>query len=106
MRSPISASPTSRCRRPRNASGARFIAMVLFQAQIPLEHNSRNRELISKRTPGGDTMTDLRVVTAEGSDAILEDAAVQDFAADLRGKLLQPGDGEYDAARIVWNGMI
>jgi FAD/FMN-containing dehydrogenase len=51
-------------------------------------------------------MTDLRIVTAEGSDAILEDAAVQHFAAELRGKLLQPGDGEYDAARIVWNGMI
>src|SRR5258708_13190540 len=54
----------------------------------------------------GDTMTDLRIVTSEGSDAILEDAAVQHFAAELRGKLLQPGDGEYDAARIVWNGMI
>src|SRR5437870_3321389 len=51
-------------------------------------------------------MTDLRFVTAEGPDAILEDAAVQHFAAELRGKLLQPGDGEYDAARIVWNGMI
>ena len=51
-------------------------------------------------------MTDLRIVTAEGSDAILEDAAVQHFAAELRGKLLRPGDGEYDAARIVWNGMI
>src|SRR5437660_5273048 len=51
-------------------------------------------------------MTDLRIVSAEGSDAILEDAAVQQLAAELRGKLLQPGDGEYDAARIVWNGMI
>ena len=32
-------------------------------------------------------MTDLRVITAEGSDAILEEAAVADFAAGLRGPL-------------------
>src|SRR5713226_4626760 len=51
-------------------------------------------------------MTDLHVVTAEGSDAILEEAAVHDFAAGLRGRLLRPADGGYDEARTVWNGMI
>ena len=51
-------------------------------------------------------MTDLRVVTTEGSDAILEEAAVHDFAANLRGSLLHPGDSGYDEARKVWNGMI
>jgi FAD/FMN-containing dehydrogenase len=51
-------------------------------------------------------MTDLRVTTTEGTDAILEEAAVHDFAANLRGPLLRPGDGGYDAARRVWNGMI
>ena len=51
-------------------------------------------------------MTDLHVVTAEGSGAILEEAAVADFAAGLRGPLLRPGDGQYDEARKVWNGMI
>ncbi len=51
-------------------------------------------------------MTDLHIVTAEGSGTILEEAAVQDFAAGLRGKLLRPGDGTYDEARVVWNGMI
>jgi FAD/FMN-containing dehydrogenase len=51
-------------------------------------------------------MTDLRVITAEGPDAILEEAAVADFAASLRGPLLQPGDPGYDEARTVWNGMI
>jgi hypothetical protein len=38
--------------------------------------------------------------------AILDDAAVQDFAARLRGELIQPGDVVYDEARKVYNGMI
>ena len=51
-------------------------------------------------------MTDLRVVTTDGGDAIVESAAVQKFAESLRGWLLHPGDGGYDDARKVWNGMI
>ena len=51
-------------------------------------------------------MTDLRLITTAGTDAILEEAAVHDFAADLRGPLLRPGAGGYDEARKVWNGMI
>ena len=51
-------------------------------------------------------MTDLRVTTIEGADAIIEEAAVQSFADSLRGRLLRPGDGGYDEARTVWNGMI
>ena len=51
-------------------------------------------------------MTDLRVITTEGADAILEEAVVQNFGASLRGPLLRPGDGGYDEARKVWNGMV
>jgi FAD/FMN-containing dehydrogenase len=51
-------------------------------------------------------MTDLRVTTSNGTDAILEEAAVQNVAAALRGQLLRAGDGNYDEARKVWNGMI
>jgi FAD/FMN-containing dehydrogenase len=51
-------------------------------------------------------MTDLRIATGNGNDVILEEATVQDFAAQLRGPLLRPGDAGYDAARGVWNGMI
>jgi FAD/FMN-containing dehydrogenase len=36
----------------------------------------------------------------------LEEAAVQEFAADLRGELIRPEDDGYDAARAVFNGMI
>jgi len=52
------------------------------------------------------TMTDLRVIATDGAAAILEEAAVQTFAESLRGRLLHPGDGGYDDARKVWNGMI
>ena len=51
-------------------------------------------------------MTDLRFITTTGTDAILEEATVQNFADSLRGPLLQPGEGGYDEARKVWNGMI
>ena len=51
-------------------------------------------------------MTDIRVITRDGGDTILEEATVNDFAADLRGPLLRPGDDGYDEARKVWNGMI
>jgi hypothetical protein len=34
----------------------------------------------------------------------LEEAAVQEFAANLRGKLLRPEDDGYDATRAVFNG--
>jgi FAD/FMN-containing dehydrogenase len=33
-------------------------------------------------------------------------ADIADFRANLRGRLLQPGDVGYDSARLVWNGMI
>ena len=51
-------------------------------------------------------MTDLRVITGDGADSILGEATVSDFAANLRGPLLRQGDGGYDEARKVWNGMI
>jgi FAD/FMN-containing dehydrogenase len=51
-------------------------------------------------------MRDLRVITSDGGEAILKSTAVQSFADSLRGRLVQPGNGEYDEARRVWNGMI
>ena len=51
-------------------------------------------------------MADVRMVTAEGGDIIIEAPVLQKFADGLRGRLLQPGDGGYDEARRVWNGMI
>jgi FAD/FMN-containing dehydrogenase len=55
---------------------------------------------------GAGNMRDLRVITSDGGEAILKSTAVQSFADSLRGRLVQPGNGEYDEARRVWNGMI
>jgi FAD/FMN-containing dehydrogenase len=51
-------------------------------------------------------VTDLRIITTEGSDKILEEATVQTLADGLRGRLVRPGDSSYGEARKIWNGMI
>src|SRR3990172_2340289 len=38
--------------------------------------------------------------------AMLTEQAIQSFRASLRGKLVQPGDADYDAVRALYNGMI
>src|ERR687885_155219 len=51
-------------------------------------------------------MEGLRVATTTGADAVLEEAAVEEFKAGLRGELLGPGEEGYEEARTVWNAMI
>ena len=51
-------------------------------------------------------MVDLRVTTITGVDSVLKEAVVEEFKGSLRGALLRPGDGGYDDARSLWNGMI
>src|SRR5205823_3472657 len=40
------------------------------------------------------------------NSSVLGEGTIQDFKVSLRGRLLQPGDEGYDAARHLWNGMI
>ncbi|MBV8738225.1 MAG: FAD-dependent oxidoreductase, partial [Alphaproteobacteria bacterium] len=51
-------------------------------------------------------MRALRVTTSGGGEAIFDDAAVQEFAASLRGPLLCQGNDGYDEARRLFNDMI
>jgi FAD/FMN-containing dehydrogenase len=49
-------------------------------------------------------MVDQQVTTSKGT--ALNETAVQEFKASIRGELIKPEDSGYDAARKVWNGMI
>ena len=40
------------------------------------------------------------------TEMTLDQAAVQEFAAGVRGPVLSPGDDGYDDARAIWNGLI
>jgi FAD/FMN-containing dehydrogenase len=51
-------------------------------------------------------MADLRIVKNTGIEAVLREAAVEEFKSCLRGPLLRAGDDGYEAARKIWNGMI
>jgi FAD/FMN-containing dehydrogenase len=48
-------------------------------------------------------MTDLRVVTLDGSETEIEACSVEEFRNGLRGPSLTAADTEYDEARIIWN---
>ncbi|MCZ6912806.1 MAG: FAD-dependent oxidoreductase [Proteobacteria bacterium] len=41
-----------------------------------------------------------------GQQTVIEKAAVKEFRDSLQGQLLMPGNGAYDVARKLWNGMI
>jgi FAD/FMN-containing dehydrogenase len=45
-------------------------------------------------------------MTTTKQDTQLDEAAVAELKAHVRGALLRPGDAGYDAARSIWNGMI
>jgi len=49
-------------------------------------------------------MVDSQAIASGG--LLLDEAAVQDFRASVRGELLRPDDAGFDTARRVWNGMV
>jgi FAD/FMN-containing dehydrogenase len=51
-------------------------------------------------------MADIRIIKSTGAEALLREAAVDEFKASLRGQLLRAGADGYEAARKIWNGMI
>jgi hypothetical protein len=52
-------------------------------------------------------MTAYRMIATDGGNhRMIDGAAIDKFAAGLRGALLAGGHAEYEAARRVWNGMI
>ena len=53
-----------------------------------------------------DQLTDIRAITGDGDEKVIERAVVRELAASLSGRLLLPNSEGYDAARKGWNGMI
>jgi FAD/FMN-containing dehydrogenase len=51
-------------------------------------------------------MNGIKVMTLHGTEVGLEQAVIEMFRADLRGRLLTATDADYDAARRLWNAMI
>jgi hypothetical protein len=51
-------------------------------------------------------MVALRVTMNTGTETVLEEGAVEELRASLRGPLLRADDAGYDEARTIWNGMI
>jgi hypothetical protein len=55
---------------------------------------------------GGVAMDDLRFSTRTGSEKTVPRASLDQLGSRVRGSIVQPGDGGYDAARAVFNAMI
>jgi len=51
-------------------------------------------------------MSDVKIIGTNGSEIIINDADVEAFKAEFRGRLLTADDEGYDEARTIWNAMI
>ncbi len=51
-------------------------------------------------------MLEMEAIAKRGESVTVNETAVQELRDSLRGKLIRPGDPDYDEARIVHNGMI
>jgi FAD/FMN-containing dehydrogenase len=47
----------------------------------------------------------MQVATISAGPALIDDSEIEQLRVSMRGRLLMPGDPEYDKARIVFNGM-
>ena len=61
-----------------------------------------NRALAAMLKVGGN----VDAITADGRQATLQQAAVQELSDSLRGPLLLPGNAAYEQARLVLNAAI
>lgn len=53
-----------------------------------------------------DITLNVRIITATGQKTVISKADIEVYKASLRGKLICPGDADYDEARRIHNAMI
>jgi FAD/FMN-containing dehydrogenase len=47
----------------------------------------------------------MQIATTSGSKAVIDDKHIEQLRAGMRGRLLLPGEPDYDQARVIFNGM-
>jgi len=50
-------------------------------------------------------MKDLQIATKTGGVTTVKGAAVEELSTAVKGRVLLPGNGDYDSARTIWNAM-
>jgi hypothetical protein len=51
-------------------------------------------------------MQELQVATRSGGAATVKGSALERLSSTIKGRVLFPGNGDYEAARTIWNAMI
>ena len=47
----------------------------------------------------------MQAATTSGGPALIDESEIEQLRVSMRGRLLKPGEPDYDKARIVFNGM-
>ena len=55
---------------------------------------------------GSAVLSDIDIVTLDGSTKVLEKAVLKELQSAIAGNLLLPSTEGYESARKLWNGMI
>jgi FAD/FMN-containing dehydrogenase len=76
---------------------------AVLQAAVGLTALWSTRSLLAQIAAAGG---ELAAKTLTGGATTLRTADIEALAADLRGRLILPGQADYDGARRVWNAMI
>lgn len=51
-------------------------------------------------------MSEIRILRRDGTLVSMSESTVKDLKKTFQGQFLHPGDGDYESARKVWNGLI
>src|SRR5439155_13372870 len=97
---PIASRPAVLKPSPTSVSSSWFSLSQLGETvRPPLQRAQRARTR-------GVSMSDLRIASANGFHATIEESTIQTLRSALRGNLISPGDAYYDEARTIFNAMI